>query len=318
MLRARTTARPRGKRRAHTGLHQRLARPDGAAVDRLAGYGGTGSFRNPRTRGRRRGRHRRTRRSQALGQIRPRRHYGARGGLPCQRPRRSRWRRGRGRARHRSHGGTGRSGPTAFGGPSRPRHDGWPLRRRDRCPRTNSFRGCRKWLTRTGKYLPRLGPWTRKRLGGRWGWSAGCKNDCRRLTGRRSDWRAGCGRKRCSGRGHTRGRSARNSQWWVDGTPRGQRRTDRRRRTNLFRRDPALLLGSFRTRHLRRGRASVLRGGRGSLLRSLRLGNAGGLRFGFCLGRLFANWRLKTVQPPQLDRHIFVDRAGVRLFFRDA
>ena len=285
MLRPRPTrtGRPDG---ANPGArHQRLAGTNRPAINRLAGNWRTRRSRRPGTRCAGSSRHRRPRRPQSGRQVGPRRNY---------------------RPRHRlagegalgSGGGLGsrrsRRRPRCFRRPRR--RSRWPRRHR----RSWACRfGRRKRLARSGKNLSR----SRRRRGGpRYG------SRCRRRgpsrcehDSRRSRW----GRRGLSGRPERR----------VNRPAGGQRWTHRRCRTCLL--GARALLFHFGDRC--RNRLRRLGDRRGPARRCLvcrRCGHRCRL-FGDFLRRLRLG-RGEAIQRSQLDRHVFVDRAGVRLLFRYA
>lgn len=311
MLRTRS-ARTRGRNpRTHAGLgHHGLAGTDGSTVNRLTRYRRGRSLRNAGTRLGGSCRHGRPRRAQLSCQVRPRGHHGTSGGLSCQwalllgrrrtgcsghwswrllrlrakrRRRPRRWRR-RGRARRRTGGkwlaraaqdlsGSRRSGQGTRGGRGR------SARSEHRCGRSR-----RRLLRRRGRLL------RRRRCRG-----SGCSRCL--LNGRRRGRRAGALR---SGAADRR----------VDRPSRSDRRSNRRRCARRFlgggfdvgRRSSGFRGGRGRCgRHCHR-RRSVLPGCFARLL--LVVPGVSRLALFFVTGGLGS---VEAVQPPQLQRHVFID-----------
>lgn len=294
--------------------HHRLAWANGSAINRLARHRRAGLSGNSGARRSWRRGHCRSGRAQLGHQVRTRWHHWPRGGLSYQRPpdgeRHGTTSCGRGRRSARSGNCCRPGSPSNYGSG---RHSG---HRRARTGKTGCFRRRGwKWLARTGENLswPRRHRWSRQRFHRGCSW-ASRRNHCGRRRGRRSRRRSWAFRPRHGGSpgGYRR----------VDRPARGHRRPDgrggSRRRLHFF---DSRLAGCFGGGLIVPGRLKVCvrgrrcrrwfqRGFHGFGWRRASLG-------GFVLHPGFRR-RVETVQTTQLYRHVFIDRAGVRLLFRYA
>ena len=321
--------------RAHAGTrHHGLSGTNGSAINRLAGHRRTGSFRHSRARRRGLRRHGRAWSGQLRRQIGTRRHYRTRRGLSGERPGRSGGLPRRHRRAGTAHGRIGTRTFRAARNQRRPRHGGSGSAGR----RPTAFRSGRHRLARSGE-----------NLSGSWRGSRGCGNGFRR--GRRGPTRRNHGSRRHGGlRGRGRGRGGGRSGFRCRGRH-GRRSGRLRRRCADVPSDGRMNRAACQGRTDRQRRGAVRFRRLGSLGLVGRLGS-GRRRDGSSLGpgfgcrrmvrfRLFPAAfrsvlfvrdgafraagliafhlrRIEAVEPPQLDRHVFVNGTGVRFLFCDA